>query len=181
MDVKEAISKRRAYRALTPIEITDKMINELARSAQLAPSCFNNQPWRFVFVKSPDMLSKLFQVMSPNNQWVKAASLLIIVFSEKTLDCLLPGREYYLFDTGMATALLILRATEMDLVAHPIAGFDELKIKEILKIPDEMTAITVLVVGKHSNIPTEFMTEKQVIVEKQRPRRQTLSEFITIV
>jgi nitroreductase len=50
MDVKRAIEERRAYRSLDPAGITDDLINDLAESARLAPSCFNNQPWRFVFV-----------------------------------------------------------------------------------------------------------------------------------
>lgn len=44
MDVKEAIRERRAYRSLDPVEITESLIRDLAESAQLAPSCFNNQP-----------------------------------------------------------------------------------------------------------------------------------------
>lgn len=33
--------------------------------------------------------------------------------------------EYYLFDAGMSVAFLILRATELGIVAHPIAGCRE--------------------------------------------------------
>ncbi|MCX6667449.1 MAG: nitroreductase family protein, partial [Euryarchaeota archaeon] len=49
MDVKEAIKKRRAYRSFLPVEITKDLINDLAECAQLTASCFNNQPWRYVF------------------------------------------------------------------------------------------------------------------------------------
>lgn len=180
MDVLDAIQSRRAYRALEPIAISDEIIQDLAKSAQLAASCFNKQPWRFVFVRSPEMLSQLHSALSRNNEWVEAASLLIVVYTEKGLDCLLPGREYFLFDTGMATATLILRATELGLVAHPIAGFDDTKVKQILGISEAMTAITLIVVGKHADKPTHLMTEKQVSTEKQRPPRVALEEFVAI-
>ncbi|MCF8008335.1 MAG: nitroreductase family protein [Halanaerobiales bacterium] len=50
MDVKEAIEKRRAYRSLEPVKIDKMLIKELSEAASLAPSCFNNQPWKYVFV-----------------------------------------------------------------------------------------------------------------------------------
>ena len=41
MDVKQAIHTRRAYRSLEPVEITEKLIGDLAERARLTPSCFN--------------------------------------------------------------------------------------------------------------------------------------------
>ena len=58
MDVRQAIVERRAYRSLVPVEITEELIDDLAGSAQLFCSCFNNQPWRYVFVYDKNMLSK---------------------------------------------------------------------------------------------------------------------------
>ena len=59
MDVKEAIKRRRAYRSLEPVEISDELIHDLAKSAGLSASCFNNQPWRFVFARDPKVLQRL--------------------------------------------------------------------------------------------------------------------------
>lgn len=181
MDVRDAIETRRAYRAFEPVEITDAMIENLAISAQLTPSCFNNQPWRFVFIREPAMLSKMFSIMSKNNHWVQGASMIIAVYSKKELDCLLPGRNYYLFDIGMATAFLILRATEMGLVAHPIAGYDPDKAREFLGIPEEMTIIALVIVGKHSSTAIDLLTEKQRQVENKRPERLELENFIKVI
>jgi nitroreductase len=130
MDVKQAILTRRAYRSLEPVEITEELIRDLAESARLTPSCNNNQPWRFVFVHDPEVLKKLHGALSKSNAWVQAASTIIAVFSREDLDCRIRGRNYYLFDTEMATAFIILRATELGLVAHPIAGYDEGAVKE---------------------------------------------------
>jgi nitroreductase len=58
MDVKEAIQKRRAYRSLDSVDITEDLIKNLAGCAQLSASCNNNQSWRFVFVYEYDMLKK---------------------------------------------------------------------------------------------------------------------------
>jgi len=177
VDVKQAILTRRAYRSLEPVQITEELVKDLAESAQLACSCFNNQPWRFVFVYDPAVLKKLHEAMSKGNRWVEAASMIIAVFSRKDLDCLIKGREYYLFDTGMATAFLILRATELGLVAHPIAGFDEEAVKRTLGIPEDMTVITLVIVGKHAATIGPLLTEKQVEWERERPQRLPLEKF----
>lgn len=180
MDVDQAIKERRAFRALDPVEITEDLINNLAEAAQLAPSCFNNQPSRFVFIHTPEALQELYPVLTRGNKWVEAASLIIVVYSQPDLDCKLPGRDYFLFDMGLATAFLILRATELGLVAHPIAGFDDEKVKEILEIPEDMTVITLVNVGKHSETITDFLSDKQASVEKNRPPRKSLEELISI-
>ena len=178
MDVKQAIDERRAYRSLDPVEITRELIDDLAGSAQLSASCFNNQPWRYVFVHDPEVLGELQGALSRGNDWAKAASMIIAVFTKKDLDCLIKGREYYLFDTGMATAFIILRATELGLVAHPIAGYNEQKAKEVLGIPDDMTLIALVIVGKHSETISPILSEKQVGWERQRPKRLPLEDFV---
>jgi nitroreductase len=177
MDVKQAIQTRRAYRSLEPVEITEELIKDLAESARLAPSCNNNQPWRFVFAHDPGVLKKLHGALSRGNRWVQAASMIVAVFSRDDLDCRIKGRNYYLFDTGMATAFLILRATELGLVAHPIAGFNEDAVKEILGIPEDMQVIALVNVGKHSETIGSLLSESQVEREKQRPARLPLEEF----
>jgi len=177
MEVKQAIHTRRAYRSLESVEINEELVKDLAESAQLAPSCFNNQPWRFVFVYDRDVLKKLHSIMSRNNDWVQAASMIIAVFSRNDSDCIIKNREYYLFDTGMATAFIILRATELGLVAHPIAGYGEEEAKKILSIPEEARLITLVMVGKHSETIGPLLTEKQAEAEKERPERLSLEKF----
>jgi nitroreductase len=167
MDVKQAIEKRRAYRSLEHIEITEDLIKDLAQSAQLFCSCFNNQPWRYVFVYDPEMLKKMHVALSQGNEWAQSASMIIAVFSKPELDCIIKDRKYYLFDTGMATAALILRATELGLVAHPIAGYRPKKVKEILNIPIEMGVITLIIIGKHSEEINPLLSEKQMEAERK--------------
>ncbi len=178
MDVKQAIEKRRAYRSLEHIEITEDLIKDLAQSAQLFCSCFNNQPWRYVFVYDPEMLKKMHVALSQGNEWAQSASMIIAVFSKPELDCIIKDRKYYLFDTGMATAALILRATELGLVAHPIAGYSPKKVKEILNIPIEMGVITLIIIGKHSEEINLLLSEKQMEAERKRPKRLSFDKFV---
>jgi nitroreductase len=172
MDVKNAIETRRAYRSLAPATITEEIITELSRAASLAPTCNNFQPARFVFVHDPEMIKKLHPALAHHNDWIKAASKIIAVFSKKDMDCFMTdGREYYLYDTGTQVAFLILRTTELGLVAHPVAGYDPKMVKEILGIPEEFTLITLVNVGKHSDAIGPLLTDKQAAIEKERPER----------
>jgi len=177
MNVREAIDKRRAYRSLDPNPISEDIVRDLAFSAGLSPSCFNYQPWRFVFVHDKEKLKEMYSVLSKGNEWAKNASMIVAVFSKKDFDCVVKEREYYLFDTGMAVALMLLRAMELGLVAHPIAGYSEDNIKEILNIPLDMRIITLIIVGKHSKEIKDELSEKQAEIEKKRPKRKDLNEF----
>lgn len=181
MDVKEAIEKRRAYRCLEKINIPGDIIDELVRAAQLTASCFNNQPWRFVFVKSKENLEKLKEAMNKGNEWTYAASMIIAVITKKEFDCVIKDREYYLFDTGMAVSAMLLRATELGLVAHPIAGYSPEKVREILHIPQDFNVITLIIVGKKSELENNgFLNEHQIIMEKQRPERIPKEQIFSI-
>lgn len=178
MDVHQAIQERRAYRSLSPVAITNDLIEDLAGHARLAPSCFNNQPWRFVFVHDPEMLVKMHEALSSGNGWAHKASLMIAVFSNPEDDCIIRDRMYHQFDCGLAAGFLVLRATEMGLVAHPIAGFSPKKTREILGIPDEYQVITLIIVGKHAGQINPVLSDKQRASEKKRPERMRLSEFV---
>jgi nitroreductase len=178
MDVSQAIQERRAYRSLDPVEITEDLIQDLSQHAQLAPSCFNNQPWRFVFVYKPDGLEEMHGALSSGNEWARSSSMIIAVFSKKKDDCIIRDRVYHQFDVGIAVGFLILRATELGLVAHPIAGFSPKRTREILNIPEEYKVITLIIVGKHAESINPVLSEKQAESEMRRPHRKPLDDFI---
>jgi nitroreductase len=180
MDVIEAIKKRRAYRSLELVEVTDDLIFDLARAVQLAPSCFNNQPWRLVFVRSREKLEAMRAVFSRGNEWAYAAPLIIVVTSRREDDCIIGDREYHHFDCGLAAAFLILRATELGLVAHPIAGYSPKKVRQTLGLPDEYHVHTLIIVGRKADSLSPVLSDKQIAWEKERPERLPLNKFVFI-
>lgn len=177
MNVHEAIIARRAYRSLARADISRDLVEDLATHACLAPSCFNNQPWRFVFVWDKDVLEHMKAVFSKGNEWCYSDSMIVAVCSKKEDDCLIHDREYYLFDTGMATAFLILRATELGMVAHPIAGYSPKTTREVLGIPEEYQIITLVNVGLKSETLNPVLSEKQIHDETERPARKPFEQF----
>ncbi len=180
MEFKEVIEKRRALRSLERVDITEDMLEELAAAASLAPSCFNNQPWRFVFATDNEKLAEVHGSLSKGNEWMQAASAIVAIFTKKEMDCVIKGREYYLFDTGMATAFMMLAATDMGLVFHPIAGYHEDKLKAVLNIPEDMTLIAAAAIGKAAEGINHLLTEKQALSEVHRPERLPLRDIYDI-
>ena len=180
MDVQNAIAARRAFRSLGPVEVTDELIHDLARHAGLSPSCDNNQPWRFVFVRDPAALSALHEALTRGNAWMKAASALLVVCGRPDEDCVIKDREYILFDLGLASAFLILRAAELGLVAHPVAGFSPKKTREVLGIPENYKVITIIAIGRKAETISPILRPDQIQEETARPERIPFERFVFI-
>ncbi len=171
------LSIRRARRAINEKKIPEDTIKRIMTAATYAPSCFNNQPWRFVVINEEEVLEKVRTALSDGNYWAKKAPLLILVVTKPDLDCQpKDGREYALFDVGLATENLILQAVKEGLIAHPIAGFKPVKLKEEFGIPEEYTLITVVVIGF---LGDEFhLNEKHLELEHSERSRKPESEII---
>ncbi|MDG6218482.1 MAG: nitroreductase family protein [Candidatus Thermoplasmatota archaeon] len=178
MDVEQVIQTRRAYRSIDPEPLTNEELKQLETAVQLAPSCFNNQPWRFVFVTNENKRNEIRKALSKGNQWAYHASMYVVVCARKQDDCVIHDREYYLFDTGIATGFLVLQATELGFVAHPIAGYSPKMTRHILDIPDDMQVIALVIIGKHADKIRKELTEKQREIEKDRPKRKKIKEII---
>jgi len=77
-------------------------------------------------VRTKENLDKLHSTLSGGNYWMKQAPVMIVVYTDDELGCQLSDRRNYsLFDTGTAVGLLLAQATQMGLVAHPVAGYDQ--------------------------------------------------------
>jgi nitroreductase len=147
------IEARRAKRALSEQAIPRKTAETLLRAAHLAPSCFNSQPWRLIAVDDPETLTAIKHAMPGANYWAKPSPLIVAVVSRRDLDCTLSDqRDYYLFGCGMAVGNLMIQATEMGLVAHPIAGYRPVAVKEVLQIPEDYVLITLVIVGHSGDV-----------------------------
>ena len=176
MDVKEAVEKRRSLRKLSKVIIDKKMTEELAESAKLAPSCFNNQPWKFVFVKDEAKLQEMKEVYSKGNEWAYDASMVIAVISRKEDDCVIGKRTYYQFDTGLAVGQMLLRAVELNLSTHLIAGYSPSKTKKVLNIPGDLEVIALMIVGGFADAEQNDSGNKDDS-ESIRPTRKAIKEF----
>jgi len=154
------LRKRSAWRAISPEPLEEARKKALMEAAQLSASCRNNQPWRFLMLDEPEALEDGRRALSPGNAWARTAPLLIVGLSKRDLDCVSgDGREYYLFDLGMAVQNLLLQATELGLVARPMAGFQPDQIRNAFRIPDDYAVVVMIAVGTPGDLST--LDEKQ--------------------
>lgn len=109
---KKAISKAKLTRCL--------------EAARWAPSCSNNQPWKFVLVDSPRRITKLATAFPRGNHWAMKAPLVGFIVAKTKDDCISEGNdnlEYFQYDSGMAMMNFILQAEHEGLKSHQMAVF----------------------------------------------------------
>jgi nitroreductase len=141
----EVIRKRCSLKThLSKRAIEPDKVNLILEAAQLAPSARNLQPWRFVLVQGDEAIDELVLGAFPDsNQVLREASLLIVICARQDDDLTVGGKPYFLLDAGMAIENLLLAATDLGLVTHPMLRFDEGDVKRILEIPKEYRVVLV--------------------------------------
>jgi nitroreductase len=174
MDLLPELVARRALRSISADPLPDDQIQRLLEAATLAPSCFNNQPWRLVMVMG-DRLPALKEALTPNNKWATKAPLIVVAATKPSLDCRLDGgRDCAFFGLGLAAMNFMLQATREGLYAHPIAGYSVAKAAKAVDLPDDLVPLTLIIVGKPG--ANEFLSEAQLEREKSPRERKPLSE-----
>jgi len=178
-EILRPIETRRARRALSDRPIDRETAGTLLRAAHLAPSCGNSQPWRLIAVDDRKTLAAVKDALTRGNYWAAPAPLIVAIASRVDLDCRTPdGREYFLFGCGLAAMNLMVQATEMGLIAHPIAGFRQREVKPALGVPDEYTVIALIIVAYPSEdlaSLSEVHREEETSARVRRPLDDVVS------
>ena len=130
--------------------VTKDELMTLFEAARWAPSSYNNQPWRFLYsINGTKNWNKFFNLLVDfNKMWVKNAGALILVISKKTFDHNGELSITHSFDSGAAWQNLALQGSITGLVVHGMQGFDYVKAKTELNIPDEYDVEAMIAVGK---------------------------------
>ncbi|MBN1836393.1 MAG: nitroreductase family protein [Spirochaetales bacterium] len=174
--VKE-IELRRARRALSDKAVPQEVVERIMTAATWAPSCFNNQPWRFVVVRAKSELETVKGFLAGGNYWARKSPLIVVVLTEPELDCRLSDRrDYSFFSTGLAVENLVLQAFREGLIAHPIAGYKPEGIKEALGIPQELVLLTLVIIGYPGD--EAHLNEKHLALEHSPRDRKPPEEVI---
>lgn len=166
-----AIKMRRARRALSKKMIPDEILKRIMTAATYAPSCFNNQSWRFLVITEPEALEKIRSALSEGNYWARKAPVVVVVVTRADFGCRLSdGRDYAFFDCGLAVENLMLQACEDGLYAHPIAGYDPLEVKNAFDIPADFTVITLVPIG-YPGTPDDLNDKHKAAEQSERQRK----------
>ena len=174
--LQETIANRWSPRAFDASKtVSQVQIIALLEAARWAPSCFGDQPWRFiVWNKSTDEISwqRAFDCIVPNNQiWVKAAPVLMLVCADTLFRHNQTPNRWGQYDTGAAAENLCLQATHIGLSVHQMGGFNADKARETFTIPDQYIPMAMLAVGYEgdaNNLPDE-QKARELTERKRKP------------
>ena len=158
--------------------VTHDELLALLEAARWAPSCFNDQPWRFVICnKATDEAiwqAGLDVLVEKNRQWAKNAPLLILAVAMENFNHNGQLNRWSMYDTGAATANLSLQATALGLVVHQMGGFDAEKALAVFDLPVNCQPMAMLAVGYQAVI--EVLDEDFKEAELASRSRKALSE-----
>ena len=131
--------------------LTREQIISLIEAARWAPSCFGDQPWRFiVFDKATNQTAwiKAIDCLAEGNQeWAKNAPLLLLACADSVLSKNGNPNRWGQYDTGSASENLCLQATSLGLMAHQMGGFNSDKARDYFTIPEQFTPMAMMTVG----------------------------------
>ena len=144
----------RAYDASKPV--TPAQIIALLEAARWAPSCYGDQPWRFVVCdrsSDAEAWQRAYDCLAPSNQtWVKNAPLLLLVTADSKFNHNGQDNRWGQYDTGAAAENLCLQASSMGLMAHQMGGFDVSRARAAFAVPEQYALMSMVCVGYPADI-----------------------------
>lgn len=170
-DIDSMFIDRWSPRAFSPEPLSDQQIQTLFEAARWAPSCFNEQPWAFVYAETKEDRDAFISVLVKKNQlWAKEAPLLFFVLSRRKFQQGGRDNRHAPFDAGAAWMSIALQARKMGLYAHAMAGFNQEKAFELLDIsPEEFHIMAAVAVGYRED--SDKLPEDLLKIESPNHRR----------
>jgi nitroreductase len=137
MELLEAIKKRRSIRKFKQLKVDDSILAELIDAARLAPCGGNMQQLRYIVIREPELIKKIFEItawaghVQPKRNPVIGVSA-PTAFIAITSSAKNPPHA----DAGAAIQNMMLRGLEFDLGFCWIGAFKPQKANEILGLPE---------------------------------------------
>ena len=177
-EIIDPILQRWSPRAFSDRSVAPEAIQQLLEAARWAPSCFNEQPWRFLIATKdePKEFERMLACLVEGNQvWAKSAPVLMLTFASTKFSRNGHKNRHAWHDVGLAIGQMGIQATTMGLSMHQMAGIQGSKIGEVYRIPGDFEPVTAIALG-YLGAPN---TLPDHLLEMERgPRRRNLqSEF----
>ncbi len=173
VDVDSMFLDRWSPRAFDPQPLTPAEIASLFEAARWTPSCYNEQPWLFLYAVTETDRARFLEALAAGNQvWAQRAPMLLFVLCRLTFAHNGKQNRHAPFDAGAAWMALALQARKLGLHAHAMAGFSRDKAFEILKVPrEEYDIMAAVAVGRRAapEVLPESVADKESPNERKPP------------
>lgn len=137
-------------RSMTGEALTEADLLPLFEAARWAPSSMNLQPWRFLYALRGDPHWDLYMSLlaDMNRGWAQQAGALVVVVSNNWNEVRDMPSPTHSLDTGAAWQNFALQAWQMGLAVHGVGGFDRVRARTELQIPEKFSPEMMIVAGR---------------------------------
>lgn len=166
MDFKDLAQRRYSVRSYQSTPVDRELLLKVLGAALLAPSAVNFQPWKFVVVTDPELLSQLHGCY--HREWFKTAPACIVAIGDHDKGWHRPtdDKDYTDIDVAIAIDHLMLAATEIGLGTCWICHFNAEKCAGIFDLPSNFEPIAMIPIG---------YANSDIVPEK---KRKTLDQMV---
>jgi nitroreductase len=146
----ELLRKRRSIRKYTGESVGKESLDILIEALLRSPSSQNNQPWEFIIVNDPDLLSKLAQSKEHGSSFLKGAALGIVICADNAKS------NVWVEDCSVASILVQMTAQSLGLRSCWIQIRNRLRdknmtaeeyIRDLLGIPVNIMVESIISIG----------------------------------
>ncbi len=176
METFEVIKKRCSLKThMSGKDVEPEKINTILEAAVLAPSARNTQSWRFIVVDRKELIAELVEsAFAEPNRVAKDAPVIIVLCARPGDGFSRDGKDYYLFDAGLAMENLLLAATDLGLVTHAMTGVIEEGIKKVLRIPADVRVVAVTPLAYPAEGSFAKASEERLQQRTRKPLKDTV-------
>lgn len=158
--------------------VPHELLLSVAEAARWAPSCFGDEPWRFLVCSKTENLAawdRAWTCLTESNQaWCRYAPVLIITCTNTVLKRNGKPNAYHAYDSGAAAVSLCLQAASLGIMTHQMGGFSADRASELFAIHEDFRPLAMMALGYQlppERLPTDWRERET------RPRqRQPLQE-----
>ena len=162
-------------RSFSDEPVTDDEIAAVFEAARWSPSCFNEQPWYYLYGVAPSAEHEALAgvLMERNRLWAQQAPVVGLVIARTSLDGFLARSRD--FDAGLASMALTMQATMLGLSVHMMVGIELEAAHELAGVDPEVAKIVCGFAlgrrGERSALPPD-------LAEREQPSgRKPVAEF----
>lgn len=172
------IMTRYALKHFVQEDISREEVMPVVEAARYGPSCFNEQPERYIIGDNgdhPEDHKKLADCLGKGNAYAKKAPVLMLVMTKKTFTYNGKNNAWSRFDAGTATGFLQLEAVRRGYGVHCMAGFDADQAREAFGIDEDLDIIAMIAMGHPAPLNTLTPEER---AEENPGTRNPIESFV---
>ena len=136
-------------RSMSGQPLTMEQLQVLCEAGRWAPSCFNSQPWRFIYALpgTPQWQPMFDLLMDVNQLWAAKAGALVALVARTHFEANDAPAATHSFDAGAAWMSMALQAQSMGLAAHAMWGFHHGQAAQTLNLGEHFATQAMIAFG----------------------------------